>query len=245
MLPKSAAEFYEGQKNLNLLTNSEENFLIVNDTLTNTVMFLTVTNLKFLSTLILLSANQTFYSCPKFFTQVFTVHGVNHNVYVTLVFFSLSNKRTNSYVQAFTFLKRESNKLLLSCVPKSILLDFKLAIYQTVRIILPTTVIRRCRFHSGRTWWRKFEELGLAVEYTKKNSEFGTCLKLFFRLPFLKAHEVEECFIEDFMSVMPQNSRVEKLCNYMLNNYIVRDALMPLNIRAKFSSCIGHTTNNR
>jgi len=84
-----------------LITNSNENFLLVNDNISNILLFSTETNLKFLSKIDTIFVDGTFKSCPKLFTLMFTVHGLQNGNYVPLLFFILSNKETKTYEKAF------------------------------------------------------------------------------------------------------------------------------------------------
>jgi len=39
-------------------------------------------------------------------------------------------------------------------------------------------------------------------------------------LPLLNAEKVSESFIEDFMSVVPDDPRLKQFCDYICDNYI-------------------------
>jgi len=58
--------------------------------------------------------------------------------------------------------------------------------------------------------------IGLSIEYWKDaNSEIGQWLKWILGLPLLNAEEVSESFIEDFISVVPDDVRLKKICDYL------------------------------
>jgi hypothetical protein len=59
-------------------TSSKEQFLLVNDSEKNIVMFSFKTNLQFLSSIDVFYVDGTFKSAPKFFHQLFTIHGLNN-----------------------------------------------------------------------------------------------------------------------------------------------------------------------
>ena len=84
----------------------------------------------------------TFKSAPDFFTQVFTVHGLyNNGWHFPLVYELLPGKTQSLY------------HMLLELVtwgtfhPKTILMDYELAIHNAVAEVLPSTVIRASFFH--------------------------------------------------------------------------------------------------
>jgi len=53
----------------------------------------------------------TFKSCPKLFMQLFTIHFINNNHYILLVFCLFPDKRKETYMQNFQILYDELNNL--------------------------------------------------------------------------------------------------------------------------------------
>jgi len=89
-LPKSSLETQNALNNMEILTN------------TSIIIFSTVTNLKTLCDTDNIYVDGTFKSCPKFFHQIFTIHGyVNNKVYIPLLFGILGNKELGTYIQFF------------------------------------------------------------------------------------------------------------------------------------------------
>lgn len=82
----------------------------------------------------------------KFFLQLFTIHELHNENYVTFFFFP-SNKQTKTYVKLFkhVLLHCNINDFLFS--PTYAHIDFQSAIYYAVQLVLPTTQIKGCRFH--------------------------------------------------------------------------------------------------
>lgn len=96
----------------------------------------------------------------------------------------------------------------------------------------------------GQSWYKKIQNLGLSPEYRKSDSEIGNFLKLFFGLPFLDPLEIDDCFTDDIMSILPKNVQVEKFCDYFLQTYLSNTCSFPPKIWAKFSNSIIRTTNS-
>ena len=69
------------------------------------------------------------------------------------------------------------------------------------------------------------QSLGLSNEYN--DSEIGKWLRHTFRLLFLNAQEVSDCFSYDFMSVRPDNNLLTKYSDYLVDNYIGDDCKYP------------------
>jgi hypothetical protein len=61
-----------------VVTNHNENFLLVNDKDSNILLFSTKTNLMSLSNVETIFVNGTFKSCPSLFTQIFTVYSLQN-----------------------------------------------------------------------------------------------------------------------------------------------------------------------
>lgn len=68
-------------------------------------------------------------------------------------------------------------------------------------------------------------------------------MKYIFGLPFLRAEEVEDCFIEDLMSIKPNYQQTQKYTDYILNNYTDSEAVFTPNIWPDFKSSTVRTTN--
>lgn len=99
-----------------------------------------------------------------------------------------------------------------------------------------------CRFHLKQSWWRKIQELGLSTDY-KDNTDIGKWLHYTFGLLFLEPHEVGESYVDDLAPIQPEDSKVRKLADYLIDNYIDEDSKFPPRIWAAASSAMTRTTN--
>ena len=72
--------------------------------------------------------------------------------------------------------------------------------------------------------YRKIAKLGLKEEYDK-GTEIGKWLNHTFGLSFLDPSEVGDSFIEDFISDIPNDSRVVEYADYLTETYIEENAL--------------------
>jgi hypothetical protein len=86
-IPTSISDVHDALDAIEITTNKNEQFLLFNDRNSNIVMFSCRTNLTFLSKLDTIYVDGTFRCCPKFFTQLFTIHGLQNDHYIPLVFF--------------------------------------------------------------------------------------------------------------------------------------------------------------
>jgi len=104
-LPKDINEVYEVLINMNIMTNKNENFLLINDKETNIIVFTCLTNLKYLCSMEKVFMDGTFQFCTTFFYQFFVLHGFQNGIYTSLVYALLPNKRTSTYEHLFKKLR--------------------------------------------------------------------------------------------------------------------------------------------
>lgn len=76
--------------------------------------------------------------------------------------------------------------------------------------------VKGCRFRLGQSWQHKIEQVRLSADYKITDTETGMFLRHFFGLPFLHPNDVEDYFIKDLISIIPNDSRVKTFCNYVL-----------------------------
>lgn len=245
-LPKNISEFHSSIETVPILTNRDEMFLLKNDKENNIIIFSCKTNLFFLSSASHLFVDGTFEYCPKYFLQLFTIHGLKNDRSIPLVFCLLPNKTTASYNLVFKYLKEECLKLNLPLTPETITADFESAIHKAISQAFTQTAIRGCRFHLGQSFYRKIKEIGLSTAYQNKSgedTEISTFLTYIFGLPFLDPKDVGDVFALDLAEIKPEDQRVTKFCDYLVENYIDSDSMFPPHIWAEHSASLQKTTN--
>lgn len=241
-LPEDFEELHAALSDYGKLIDGKEPFLLVNDTDKNILVFSTVSNLKYLMTCSTLFVDGTFKSSPSLFSQLFTIHGFKNTSYIPLVFSLLPDKKQETYEALFGHLTNEISKLGLVFSPETIFVDFEIGIHNAVRNSFTNCVIKGCRFHLAQAWWRYIQTLGLSLDY-KKSDEHGRFLKLFFGLPFLTPNDVDDFFTEDLMSMVPDDEKVLKFCDYVLENFISSESKFPPEMWASYSPTTTRTTN--
>lgn len=243
-IPKNIAETHAAINEITLVTNTNEPFLLVNDSNSGIIGFSTKSNLEVLCGINTIFVDGTFRSCPNVFYQFFTIHGLVKESYIPLVFFLLPNKETETYVRLFEHTINSCAQYQLIFSPDEVFIDFEIAIHTAAKLVWPKIVIRGCRFHLGQNWWKKIQALGLVNTFKTLSSEKSNFLKYFFGLPFLRPEEVSECFVEDLMTVQPNDKQIQLFCDYILNTYILDDATFPPNIWSAFAATTVRTTNS-
>ena len=149
----------------------------------------------------------------------------------------------DTYVKLFMHINQLCFEHGFIFFPETFVIDFEQAIHSTVEEVWPTE-IRGCNFHLAQSWYRKIQELGLAVEYNEGKSDVGKFLNYIFGLPYLLEEEIEDCFVFDFMSIKPDDDKVQEFCDYMIDNYVPEDAKFPPTVWAGLNEefCV-ETTN--
>lgn len=83
---------------------------------------------------------------------MFTIHGIDSDHYVPLVYFLLPNKLLRTYQIAFNYIKEVCNRMGLTFAPTTVTVDFEIAIHKAIENVLPDAKIKGCRFHLGQAW---------------------------------------------------------------------------------------------
>ena len=92
-LPKSREEAIGLLQTLHLKTVKEEEFLIDCDSEKQIEIFSTDTNLKFMCKCSRLYVDGTFEYCPKYWTQMFSIHALENGNYIPIAFALLPDKK--------------------------------------------------------------------------------------------------------------------------------------------------------
>jgi hypothetical protein len=155
-LPRSAEEVQIFLNTANLKTSKEEPFLLCNNLSENIVVFSCKSNIEFMCQQDTLYMDGTFEFCTKFFGQLFTIHALCNEVYVPVVFCLLKNKSKSTYLRLFNILKEKCD--LMHCIlnPKTIVIDFEMAVYLSVEEVWQGVQIIGCRFHLAQSWYVLF-----------------------------------------------------------------------------------------
>ena len=244
-LPKSRADVHESINNVSTETSKSELFCLSNDAESGIIIFSCVSNLEVLCKIVNeIFIDGTFKCCPKFFEQLYTIHGFKNGHYIPLVYALLPSKSENTYVTFMSILCKLCEDKNLQFKPKLIHVDFEMAMHNTVRRIFPDSTIQCCRFHLGQAWWRKIQKLGLSSEFKDKSSEIGIWLTHFFGIPFLAADDVGDCFVTDMMSFIPDDQRCIAFADYVVDYYLTPESVYPPILWASVPSADAKRTTN-
>lgn len=182
-------------------------------------IFSTKENLKLLENNNLF-ADGTFSIAPTYFEQVYTIHGLINGKCVPLVYCLLPKKNEIIYVKFLEIIAAE-----LENPPKSVSSDFERAFLNAVEQVFPNIILFGCFFHYKQAIWRKIQEFGLSVPYSKC-PQHRKVLKLAQVLAFVPPVDVKYLF-NKIKSELDSNleffENVLKLFNYMEETWIGYD----------------------
>ncbi|CAG2193079.1 unnamed protein product [Mytilus edulis] len=119
-LPKSREEVHTLFEGYPVQTSKFENFLQVNDRENGIIIFTCTTNLECLCYVEEIFMDGTFKFCPKFFKQLYTIHGFKNGNYIPLVFILLTGKSEEIYHHCFTKLVEVCDDRNLTLKPKTV-----------------------------------------------------------------------------------------------------------------------------
>lgn len=245
VLPKDRLGVHSALDSMNTNTNKDEDFLLENNSETGIIILACKSNLEFFcNEAEEIFVDGTFKSCPKFFYQMYSVHGLKNGHFLPLVFALLPGKSENVYKNLWDCILSACSDLQLQLQPQVIHIDFEVAMHNVLRTAFPESVIKCCRFHLGQAWWRKIQTLGLSPDYKDSSNEMGKWLKHSFGLHFLCPSEIEDSFCEDLMSVMPEDPRCSKYADYLVENYVTDNSKFPSEMWAEVPSNNKRTNNS-
>lgn len=241
--PKSIEEVQLILDERGVQTNRDELFLLINNKELKYVVFSCISNLKALALSKWLYMDGTFSYCPKYFTQMFTIHGFINGYYIPLVICLLSDKSTISYTNCLKSICEYSFQNNITISPSDVVIDFEKAIHFACKTVWPQITIHGCRFHLIQSWNRCIQQNGLSNDYKDKNSDIRRWLVKCYGLPFLSPGSVSEYFVNYLMESKPDDERVTRFADYLVDVYISEEAQYSPEIWAQASAEPTLTTN--
>jgi hypothetical protein len=240
-LPKTRAEIVLQEEWSH--TRNGDNFVIPNTDATNDIlMFSTSKNLENLVQCKTVYIDGTFKTCPKLYTQLFTMHGLYIDTVVPLVYVLLSDKRSDTYYKVLNSIRDAVSGLGLVFNPETILSDFEAGFIDAIRKQFPNATHSGCHFHFAQAIWRKIQDGGLVVLY-RLDAEVCRFVQSCVALAFVPAAEVTDQF-EQLLSELTETNRVlvEGFVQYF--RYTWLNGLYSISMWNKYGADHLHRTNN-
>lgn len=168
----------------------------------------------------------TFRSCPKQFTQIYTIHvDVGSNEYETnicpAIFALLPDKQESTYKIMLEIIK----KWCPSWSPELVKVDFEASMMTAIKSTFPQTQISGCSFHFGQCLWRKIQTLGLVKDYREDEAVKQTC-KMCAALAYLPPHCIQEAWMMILQSA-PENEKLDCFLAYFVDQWLENSNIPP------------------
>ena len=137
-----------------MLTSRREDFLCRCETIDNGGGFMDCLTLKLCVTLTSLQW-MALIAFPKFFHQLYAVHGYVNGHYIPLVH-CLSDKSTATCLNTI-----QANCAVMNFyfAPRNVVIDFENSMLSAIRSVFPNASVHCCRFHLGQAWWRHMNRI--------------------------------------------------------------------------------------
>ncbi|XP_050066386.1 uncharacterized protein LOC126555513 [Aphis gossypii] len=181
----------------------------------------------------------TFEYAPKFFLQLYTIHGYKNGIYVPLVYFFLKDKFKNTYINVWKYLINICEKQSLLFKIDILHIDFEIGAIQATKEVFLDVKIKTCRFHLEQAWWRKINgNTKLRTAYNDQKNDLQLWLKSFFGLSFIAPDDVVE-----LISTCPNIADGQLFSDYVLETYVEPGCLFPPILWAETPSLNPRTTN--
>ena len=146
-------------------TLDRKRFLLKIDRNGGIIVFSTEWQLQLLAKSEMLLSDGTFKSSPKWFFQLYIIHGMIEVQKFPLVWVLLKNKTTGIYQRMLEILRRQLRKRNKNLPVKEIICDFELGFKNAVETDFPQVRIRGCYFHFTKALLKRIKEIGLFNNY--------------------------------------------------------------------------------
>ncbi|XP_056011504.1 uncharacterized protein LOC130051982 [Ostrea edulis] len=183
------------------------------------MIFATDTNINHLFAAEVIFSDGTFYSCTRFFTQLYTLHGNVNGTIFPLIYGLLPNKSEDTYNRFFSLLKDSARRLQSLLTPESSLLDFKIAARNAVHHNFPGASIKRCFFHFTQCIWRQVQSCGLTVRL-RDDEDFHRLVRRAAILPLILEHQVEDVWFPALEDNDDDGQEVLRFKDYVTETWV-------------------------
>ena len=156
----------------------------------------------------------TFKVVPKYFYQLYSIHGSLQRNITPLVYILMSRKSEANYKRVY-----DTSMLLRPLLnPGSFLIDFELGAMKAINFHWPRSRISGCFFHLTQSIYRQVQKAGFATKYGN-DEEYAYAIRMLLVSAFLNTNDVYSAF-EDIGDL--QILELDPLYSYLEDCYISR-----------------------
>ena len=160
-------------------------FMRKHDTNYGITIFTTQEQLELLADSRFILADGTFKTASPPYQQLYTIHSIENNRRVPLVFALMTNKATVDYERLLHLLHRYTQRATNRIWdPQMVITDYELGMMNAVRTQLPNSDNGGCLFHFNQEIFKKVKEYGLVRAY-RRDQRVQDFVRKIMALPFL------------------------------------------------------------
>ena len=228
-------------------TWSEDRFLLYKNNDWGVLIYATHENLLNLRQCKEIYCDGTFRTCPRPYSQYFTIHGRYRNRVMCFVNCLMTDRNIGDYRHILETLKVKIRQITRHrWRPRKVICDFELALIAAVETELPRAQISGCYFHFNQSLWRKVQNLGLAASYRRRPAVKSLVRKVM-AIGYLPIAVVRQNF-----RLLRTSRRTQRLCrrynglrdflDYFERNYL--NGLFPPQMWNVYERDMNNRTNN-
>ncbi|KAG0434938.1 hypothetical protein DMUE_4967, partial [Dictyocoela muelleri] len=153
------------------------------------LIFTTEVNITHLEHSEVLICDGTFKSAPSCFEQIFTIQCRLRDMYLPMMFCFMTHKNEISYNIIFQWIQSKNENILKHV--KSIIIDFEIASFYSLKKFFKNSYLYGCCFHLGQIIWRKVQKLKFSSDLIN-NAPIKLQVKMILALSFVSLDKVKE-----------------------------------------------------
>lgn len=182
------------------------------------IAFTTNANLRHLHAAAMWFVDGTFKTCPRLFSQLFTINADVMGEVFPLVFALLPGKTEEIYHILFQKLTSyASNELGIQLSPRYVMMDFELAVIKASARVFPDSRGKGCLFHFGQSVYRRVVAEGHKQLYDT-SEDYSLSVRMLIALAFIPADRIVDVY-NILKPTLPDEC--ESLCEYLEDTYIL------------------------
>jgi len=135
-----------------------------------------------------------------------------------LIYCLLPNLQFPTYQTLLQILKHKAIQISHVFSPKTIQIDFEMAVIKAIEEELPYTEIKGCFFHYAQAIWRKIKNIGLCSLF-KSDSGVRRWARKCISLPLFPPEYIEEAWLI-LHAEAPNYPQITTLLNYILETWV-------------------------
>ena len=197
-------------------TNTNQSFLFRNSPTPHEIIaFASESALKIVSENYHWNVDGTSRTSPALFTQVYYIQVFDEYSMKPVVYACCEDKFQVGYDYLFRSLVGYAAEKKIVLNSKSILIDFKQTVVNTINDVFPRTSVKACHFYFAQNVWKRIKK-----NYLTKLSKQENILRQManiISLPMIPQDDCIERIIDELLNI---NTKFDKLTDYIVNNYI-------------------------